>query len=723
MKEISALLRRISSGDNTALAELRDALKAKGWLDANTEILIDSQEVNPNPYVLKTLISAVQELLDRITDGEISPFKQPDENLDGQIRFAVTELGLPVGFNPEEGHGLFVGQTRSGKTTVLFLILDQALRQGIKCWLFVKSKEARKLLTVTKEMIVVDFKGGIEINPLLPPPGLSRGEWVNVFSDVFIQGFTVFEGTQNFIIELMNQLPPDSNLFDLLCKVEATKCFPPSGRTSNYKESAINRLRGILSGDLGETFKCRKSDLESLAQHNVIFEIGNLTASQQMFVTNLLTTWLFKYKLKKVEDAEADWMASPVEPFEIVPEDIARKVLPIHYIGLDDANLLFSKEIKRGFYPLAIISDLLATVRHARIYVFCCTHYPNELGESIKSNAFLQVMFALSNGDDVECMRRSMGIYELEMTKMCHRLKEREIIAKFSKRYVEPFFARVLEVENIPSEWVSDKEAYENNERILGPRKKTTERKESKESEHTKESVTSEKQEKKESQDSNEPKSEETAFLWDIYNRPYASIKERYDTLKLSASKGDRIADSLIRKKLCRKHKINLGYRGGMTTFLELMPEGYEAIGTPPKEHLSRGGGFEHDFWINKISEHLKALRSDWQVSTEKQLKGKFIDVTIEFENKLIGLEVALTAVHEKINLEKDFALCGCDYVIVGCKDDKVIEEVKKIAQDLNEGRRNKVGVCLLHELLRCKSLSEILNLGGGKNGEIKRDS
>jgi len=683
MKEISALLRRISSGDNTALSELKDALKAKGWLDANMEILVDSLEVNQNPYVLKTLISSVEELLDRVTSGELSPFKQPNEDIDGPIRFAVTELGAPVGFDLEEGHCLFVGQTRSGKTTLLLMIFAQALLRGIKGWLFVKSKEARTLLKFTREIIVVNFKDGIEINPLMPPPELSRSEWINVFSEAFIQGFTVFEGTQNFIIPIMNQLPPESNLFDLLRKVESTKCVPPGGRTAQYKESAINRLRGILSGDLGETFRCRKSDLESLAERNVIFEIGNLTASQQVFITNLLISWLFKYRqLKKVNDV-------------------------IHYIGLDDANLLFSKDITRGFYPLSVISDLLATVRHARIYIFCCTHYPSQMADSIKSNAFMQVMFALASGDDIECMRRSMGIYEPEMKKMCHNLNEREIIVKFSKRYVEPFFAMVLPAK-LPENDISDEEIEENNQRILGFRRKTTKSEEP------------EKPIAKEEQDKTETKPEEVAFLWDIYNRPYVSIKERYDTLKLSASKGDRIADSLIRKGLCKKHKINLGYRGGMATFLELTPEGYEIIGMPVREHLSRGGGFEHDLWIGKITEHLKTLRKDWEVSPEKQLKGKFIDIMIEFQNKLIGLEVALTPVHEKTNIEKDFLQAGCDCVIIGCKDDNVLEEVKKIAQDQNEKERSKVTLCLLHELLRCKSLDEILypNVSGGEKNE-----
>jgi len=715
VKEISALLRRISSGDNTALSELRDALKAKGWLDANTEILIDSLEVNQNPYVLKTLISSVQELLGRITDGEISPFKQPDVDIDGPIRFGLTESGRFCGFSPGEGHCLIAGQTLSGKTTLLFIIFAQALLKGIRCWLFVKSKEVRNFLKLTPEIVIVDFKSGIKINPLLPPPGLSKSEWTNVFSEVFIQGFKIFEGTQNFIIKLLNELPDNSNLFDLLRKVESTKC-PPGSRTVHYKESAINRLGGILSGDWAQTFNCAESDLESLAERNVIFEIGNLTDDQQKFIPNVLTTWLFKYRSKKGENAEVEELPEPTRPFELVPRELIRARMPIHFIGLDDANLLFSKG-EEGFYSLTIIDNLLATVRHGRIFVFCCTHMPHRLGAGIKSNAFMQIMFALANSDDVRCMQGSMGIYDKEMREYNLNFEKREMIVKFSKRYNEPFLARVPEF-HLPEGTISDKEAYENNERIFGIREKTAERKESQETAARKE------RQKKEERERTEPKPEETAFLWDIYNRAYVSIKERYDTLKLSASKGDRIADSLVRKGLCRKHKINLGYRGGMTTFLELTREGYEAIGVPVREHLSRGGGFEHDLWISKISEHLKALRSDWVVSVEKQLKGKFIDIMIEFQNKIIGLEVALTPVHEKTNLEKDFGQCACDYVIVACKDDKVLKEVKKIAQDLNEEKRSKVGVCLLHELLRCKSLDEILNpnLSGGEKNERRVD-
>lgn len=695
MEEITELLQRILSGDPTAGMELLGLLKKKGLMNNVVESFVYSIMVNPNQQIIEKFIDYIRPLA-QVTDFVSGPFAQPDNSVDGPIRFAVTQLGIPVGFHPEEGHCLFVGQTLSGKTTLLFMIFAQALKRGIKCWLFVKSKEARTLMKITKEIIVVDFKGGIEINPLLPPPGLSRSEWINVFSDAFIQGFTVFEGTQNFMIDILNQLPLESNLFDLLRKVESTKCVPPSGRTAHYKESAMNRLRGILSGDLGETFRCRKSDLESLVERNAIFEIGNLTASQQIFIVNLLTTWLFKHRqLKKAHNV--------TRSFEIIDRNAPHGALPTYYVGLDDANLLFSKDLTRGFYTLPIISDLLATVRHAKIYIFCCTHYPSQLGESIKGNAFMQVMFALASGDDVECMRRSMGIYDQDMKKMCHNLKEREIIVKFSRRYVEPFFAMVLPA-NLPENDISDEEVEENNERILGLRRRTTKSEEA-EMPHI-----------KEKQDKPETKPEEMAFLWDIYNRPYVSTKERYNTLKFSASKGDRIADVLIRKALCRKHKINLGYRGGMTTFLELTREGYEAIQTPLKEHLSKGGGFEHDFWISRISEHLKSLRSDWGISTEKQMKGKFIDITIEFQNKLIGLEVALTAEHEKINIEKDL-ICGCHRIIIGCKNDKVLKEVKRVAQALNDEEKNRVTLCLLYELLKCNSLNEMLKSGSEKNG------
>jgi hypothetical protein len=177
----------------------------------------------------------------------------------------------------------------------------------------------------------------------------------------------------------------------------------------------------------------------------------------------------------------------------------------------------------------------------------------------------------------------------------------------------------------------------------------------------------------------------------------------------ISASTGTRIVKSLIRKRLIEVVELNLGGKGGNTKFIYLTDKAFEVLGIPPKHHQSKGGGFEHYFWQFKLAEHFKALRKDWQVNIENQVMNKFIDLTLEAKGKLIAIEVAITAVNELINIEKNF-LAGCNFIIIACKDNKVLEEVKLIRESFEETIRKKVGICLLHKLLKCNSISEVID-------------
>ena len=72
--------------------------------------------------------------LSRITSPKIlhqkifgKPFQEPDETIDGQLRFARTEEGKHAGMNLDEPHCLIVGQTGCGKTYLLLILLGQVL--------------------------------------------------------------------------------------------------------------------------------------------------------------------------------------------------------------------------------------------------------------------------------------------------------------------------------------------------------------------------------------------------------------------------------------------------------------------------------------------------------------------------------------------------------------------------------------------------------------------
>jgi hypothetical protein len=115
--------------------------------------LIGNPNNNEKAALLERLIApkmVIQKLFGK-------PFRDPEETVDGQIKFAVTEHGLPVGFNPEDPHCLIAGQTGSGKSVVQVLMLGQAIQQGSKVWLFTKADDTRILLRFSRDILIEDF--------------------------------------------------------------------------------------------------------------------------------------------------------------------------------------------------------------------------------------------------------------------------------------------------------------------------------------------------------------------------------------------------------------------------------------------------------------------------------------------------------------------------------------------------------------------------------------
>ena len=354
------------------------------------------------------------------------PFKQAGEMVQGLIKFALTELGTNVGFNYDEPHCLIAGQTGCGKTVLLMIILAQAMMQNATVWLFSKAKDTRNLLRVSREIMVNDFSGQIRFNPLLQPQGVDPRFWINSFADIFVQAFSLYDGTKNFMLDNLNYLFSRNSLptiQDLLRIIQAHS-YSPMSRFARYQESALNRLNGMI-GSFGDTFGYPFITLEDLAKKHVIFEIQGLTSEQQVFIVNVLLTWLFYYKLNN-------------------------SCNDYHFVGIDDANLIFDKSFEyRPDQGKPIVSHLMSTVRKSRINVIACSQIPHQLGASIHSNSFTKIMFSLANANDVDFMSRGMGIRNQEQLEYCHKLSKREIVVKFSGRYQEPFLAYVPEVPNV----------------------------------------------------------------------------------------------------------------------------------------------------------------------------------------------------------------------------------------------------------------------------------
>ncbi len=665
-------------------------LKKANRLNPSTARALISAHLNQSNPEKFQLINQVIEL----SKCSLSPFEMPDEEVSASISLAVSENNLNIGMHPHECHCLIAGQTGVGKTTLLNLIFAQGLQLGNQAWLFVRAKDTRSLLYLNNQILVTSFDGNIKFNPL-NPNGIEVYDYCNIFADVFIQSQSLYDGTKNYLIECLSflyeqfeKLNSVPSLFDLYGYIKS-QSHPRYSRASGYQDSAINRLGGMLAGPLGKVFDCSKGHEEFLLDHHCIFEIENLTRQQQIFIVNLLITKLFRHKLS----ASTEYWS---------------------LCGIDDGNLLFDTALeRRPDQGMPIIHDLLSTVRKSKINVFCCTQTPHQIGSSIHSNSAVKIMFSLANALDTDFMFRCIGAMTPEQKEYCHILAERQIVIKNSLRFQAPIVGVIPEIQQFSD--VSDHDVRMNNEYLLSFLPAVVARYQPREQEFSDSNPTQPAQEEvtpdqKQAQKPAAPDIDDKTktFLWSVNLYQYQkTLTEICKLAGFAAGSGSRLARQCVKKHLVKMIQIKIGR--GSPKYPVLLKPAYVVLGIKEKHFWGKGAGHEHVLYQHLIANQVTATNPDARVTIELHRGGKHIDVGVEKNDQLIAIEVAMTATHEIINIEKDIQNAKADFVITACKDEKVMSGVLSKLESLPVEIQWKTRVCLVREILNT-GIYEILS-------------
>ncbi|MFH1014748.1 MAG: hypothetical protein V1762_02350 [Nitrospirota bacterium] len=601
-----------------------------------------------------------------------SPFETPDESVDGPIRIEFTETGKPAGFDPEKAlHILIVGEPGTGKTSMVnFLIARQAMAQGIKCWFFVKARDTEKLIRFNKNIVTIDFDGQIKLNPMQPPKNVSRHEWYASLWDMFIQAEAVYDGTKNFLIEQSYDLAGEyerigvePSLFELYDFIKE-KDIPKGSRESHYRESALNRIGGMLKGSLRESLDCSSGCLEELVNENVIFNIGSLPASQQVFIVNTLIAWLFSFKENN-------------------------KCNGRHFVIIDDAMLLFDANFeKRPDRGMPIINHHLAEVRKSKINMIVLGQFPSLMGQGIFGTSSVKIMFTLSDAVDADRILDAMGIHDREQKDFARNISKenRETITRFSFPYTKPFFSFVPQlpiIEKLDTIEITKEEKRQCNSRHVSIFQSIKPR-----------------MPYQDIEEQNEPEKETAAMelvkdiLNDIYYRPFVSSTERAYDLSLSSEKAKRIYRFIENECLAEPIALNLTGRGGHSKFYCIIEKGYNLIQKPPKPEGSGGRGKEHIFTQNYLKEHL--AKKGYEAEIEREIEGKKIDLFCTKDGQKIAIEICVSTFKtEYINVIKDTG--KCDRIVIVCADSNA---KKKLLEELG-ALKDGIEIYALYEFLK----------------------
>lgn len=176
-----------------------------------------------------------------------------------------------------------------------------------------------------------------------------------------------------------------------------------------------------------------------------------------------------------------------------------------------------------------------------------------------------------------------------------------------------------------------------------------------------------------------------------------------------SCSAFNSIIRNLIQKELIIVHEIRTRTKGQLSHFYEICDKGYLVLGLNKPEGLSRGGSWNHDFWIHKISESITNIYKDFRVSIEGRLNDVFIDVLVESNtHKKIAVEIEMDVATIRRNLDKDIH-AECSAIIIA-HEPEIAEKVKSIMNEYPEKIRDMLFPMPLYAMLNTDNIKKLFD-------------
>jgi len=271
-----------------------------------------------NPEHKRKLESAIHQLWLRagLDDQLLLPPPEKKDLANGNDEFPIGMVMYgnrpyhPLSIKLEEyfSHSITLGRTGSGKTNLRLLQTIEAQKrytEGVR-WLAFDFKRTDRRLLAHK-----DFKGQLllftpgreespfSVNPLQPPPGTTKKQWIPQLCELLCSAFFLGEGAEGWLLDSVDEAykyNPNPTIKDVLTHVKAA---PTSGiRELNWKTSTINRLRKLVYGPLSDVFlKEPFIAIEKLVSQNASISVDTIPTNIRTFLISYILQYLYLYRL------------------------------------------------------------------------------------------------------------------------------------------------------------------------------------------------------------------------------------------------------------------------------------------------------------------------------------------------------------------------------------------------------------------------------------------
>jgi hypothetical protein len=607
------------------------------------------------------------------------------QEVDGDIRVgSVKHTKAPFGLNLEElgEHTLITGRAGAGKTTLIYILLEQLLKQKIPFWAFDFKQDYRHLIKLGN-VLVFDLEN-FRFNPLRPPLGVKPKVWMQAFTTVFSQSYVLYEGTQSIILPHIYNLYNDygvfsgsdtyPTMFDLYESLKRHKLGKKPIRESQWLESATYRINKCLLS-FGDMLDCDKGfPIENLLLNNVVFEIEDF--ENQPFILTIILRYVFQYRISNNQ-------RSPLK----------------HVFLFDEAKSVYNKEQEKKDTGIPEISKFTTKIREFGEGLVVADQLPTKLGDSIKANVYTVICMSQSGGNNIKEMSNALGLNR-EQSEVCRTLnsdkttKIFEAIVKLNGKWLTPFVIHVTPFEmekDVNTAQLQDfmNPALEKLSKKVTPRKNYEDILKAKEREWQLRDLEEKKARREKAEEREKIEGHKLiTILSNIREEPFISQKERIERLQLgsSSSTTNKYFDTLIAKGFVTKHKLSFGKGYGGITLYEITEKGRK-FALMDNIEIPGKGDMPHKFWQHTIKDFYERLYKDddrlsGRVEIEKRYPGKNVDVGFELDGKKVAVEIQHTLEHLTENIQLDLQ-GGCDQVIIAVPTKRKANSYRKKLEDI----------------------------------------
>lgn len=394
-------------------------------------------------------------------------------------------------------HLLFCGATGSGKTVFFFNLQDEFLKLGKNYISLGFKRDGRHRIKEISNLLVfrIANDANFKWNITIPPKGVSQRSWDLTWIKILCETQGMSLGMDNMLLNFVKQLRLNNSTITIeMIYREIERTNYRVFREANWRASLLNRLDAMC--DFNKMLNTKISfPLEELVKRYCLeFELDESGEFRGFFGT-LISVYIYKHRI--TNNLRGNELHIP--------------------IFCDEMLFLGSKVIQRSsFLGEPTLFGLIRLIREFGVALISATSEPTALSDTLKTNSAIKILGFLGRSEESFDIGRGMGLSKEQLAMSTNFLPGqvsmkieniKQILVTF------PYKEIIKDVTNRLSDL--------HNEEVL----KGTEFECLIKPEEEKVIVEESKTEKM--------KPEEIGFLWDVYNRPFLSIKERMESINL----------------------------------------------------------------------------------------------------------------------------------------------------------------------------------------------